>query len=612
MRKQLLFGLLVLVFMTLPILAACTGTSTTKTSATAAPPQISTALPQTSTSAVTTKTTTAPTAVPTATMPPTTSTAITTKTANWWVKFGEPQYGGTINYRVAMLDPIWDVGNWLGNGNMLPYETLWHFDWTLDRSVNPLNFLFVPAEYYMGWLAESWQQTDPATYTVKLRQGVKWQNIAPANGREFTADDVVYRYDRELGTGSGFTTPEPMHIGRTGALQKVTATDKYTVVFKFKYPTAIGFYTLLEDSAQNYFQPPETIKPGTTLTDWKQAIGTGPWIVSDLVSGTSITYNKNPDYWAYDPRYPKNKLPYADTIKILVIPDTPTALAAIRTGKLEMIDTIPWEQASSMAKTNPELVQSTLPIGGPSAEMRVDTIPFKDIRVRKALNMAIDRKALNNGLYGGTATGIPCGYVSGAAKGYCYAYDDWPQTLKDEYAFNPTAAKQLLKDAGYPNGFNTNIITNASGVQLNAMQAIKSYFNDIGVNMEIRVYAGPAWSALVQAGKYDQMVQGNRSGADTGPISAIGMRTSKNTGNWHFNNDAAYDSIFNDANAATTMEDARKLIVAADKYGIEHFWNIPTFMASKFTITQPYLKGYSGEVLGRNPGWAFSLLWLNK
>jgi peptide/nickel transport system substrate-binding protein len=265
-----------------------------------------------------------------------------------------------------------------------------------------------------------------------------------------------------------------------------------------------------------------------------------------------------------------------------------------------------------MEKTNPELIQASLPIGGPSAEMRVDTKPFDDIRVRKALNMAIDRPAMAEGIYGGTATGVPCGYASQAAKGYSFAYEDWPQELKDEYTYNPTRAKELLAEAGYPNGFKTNIITNASGTQLNVMQAIKAYFLDIGVDLEIKVYAGPAWAALVQSGKQDQMVQGNRSGADTSPFSAMGMRTSKNAGNWHFNNDATYDAIVDEMNSATTMEEARQLVIKADRYGIEQHWNVPTFQVSNFTIYQPYLKGYSGEILGRNPGWIFSRLWVDQ
>jgi ABC-type transport system substrate-binding protein len=88
-------------------------------------------------------------------------------------------------------------------------ETLHADDWTLDPAIFNYHLSFRSNEYVKGYLAESWEFPDPNTYLVKLRKGVHWQDIPPVNGREFTADDVAYHYNRLYGLGGGFTKPSP-------------------------------------------------------------------------------------------------------------------------------------------------------------------------------------------------------------------------------------------------------------------------------------------------------------------------------------------------------------------------------------------------------------------
>ena len=117
------------------------------------------------------------------------------------------------------------------------------------------------------------------------------------------------------------------------------------------------------------------------LKDWKTVVGSGPFMVTDYSSGTATIYDKNPNYWNYDERFPKNKLPYIDTLKEIVIPDTPTAVAALRTGKIDMLEqsnTILWKEAQNIAKTNPEIIQGVWPTPGQDLQMRVDKTPFSD------------------------------------------------------------------------------------------------------------------------------------------------------------------------------------------------------------------------------------------
>jgi peptide/nickel transport system substrate-binding protein len=543
---------------------------------------------------------------------PTQTSPQSTVGINWWDKFGEPQYGGTITLGGNYF-PTWDPYLFpIGVFNFY-FEHLWITDWTLDRKIWSRSTLFTPVEYYKGLLAASWEQANPLTYIVHLRQGIHWQNKPPVNGREFTAYDVEYNYDRLLGTGSGFTQPAPMF--RRGALQKVTATDDYTVVFKFSSPSAWNFYTIANIGGDPIVAP-EIAKPGEPITDWHNAVGSGPWMVADYVEGASLTMSKNPDYWGYDERHPRNQLPYADRLKLLMIKDLATRLAALRSGKICFLDSLDWQQAKSLAETNPGLGRAELPFSGQGPDYIVDNEPFSDIRVRKALEMAIDRKTVAQTYYGGIVDGTPCGPVNPIYKGFCYSYEDWPQILKDEYSYNAEGARKLLAEAGYPHGFKTKLAMDSHG-DVALAQIIKSYFTDIGVDMEIETMEGPVFSSLQRSGKLDQMYwnPGGNTGTIAGPNIGENYLSTYRLNYSHIN-DPAYDALYDKFKKATVMDEAKQLLVEVDKYIIEQHWALRIFTTANYTFWQPYFKGYSGEKIelftGSPGGWPWARFWIDQ
>jgi peptide/nickel transport system substrate-binding protein len=573
MTKKTLFGFLIILLVAASLLSACSTTTSTATSTT----------------------TSSSTTAPSTTVPSTTQ-------ANWWDKFGTPQYGGSYSLRVNSLSTNFDNYAFIGGSWQLWFETLWAPDWALDRNTWSFQGSFVPDKYMRGLLAESWEEPDPQTIIVHLQQGVYWQNKPPVNGREFTSDDVIQHYNRMRGTGSGYTAPNPVYTSFTVNWDTITATDKYTVVFKFKKPSGTNFSSVFNRFALNTFEAPESVKQeGGSLKDWKNAVGTGPWILADFLEGNSMTFNKNPGYWGYDERYPKNQLPYVDTLKILVIPDVSTATAALRTGKLDFLGGINWQNAGTLAKDNPELQQTTMPFMGYTLTLRCDKEPFTDIRVRKALEMSIDRKSMAVNYYGGTVDGTPAGLISPSFKGYAFEYADWPQSLKDEYAFNPAGAKQLLADAGYPTGFKTNVVTSTAGdVQL--LQVIKANLLDIGVDMEINAMDQTTFGAYTNAGKHDQMVFTMATGSIFDTSRTLQTYYSTFLQNLAHVNDPKYDKMFEQFSAAT-MDEAADLSVASDRYSLEQHWAINTFALVNFAAWQPSLKGFSGEFVTDAGSW---------
>ncbi len=414
---------------------------------------------------------------------------------NWWDVFGEPEYGGTLNIHSGSLDSISpDPTNPWGSMTDFYFEGLFGPNWTVAPDTWRYNCGFTPDEYVSGWIAESWERTDPQTVLVKLREGVRFQNKPPVNGREVTAEDVQYSYDRMLGTGSGFTEPNMFYGMALSSIERVVAVDKYTVEFRLKTQSAIALYQVLEGSIMMAVPiiAHEWVEQGDT-DKWENAVGTGALVLTDFVSGTSLTFSRNPDYWGYDERYPENQLPYVDTVKNVAIPDMATTLATMRTGKIDMIIApgggLTWQQGITLSESNPEIEQGFLANLGYGIDLRCDTEPFTDINVRKALQMAVDLKTIAQTHFGGVVDGTPCGVMAPLYKGWVYPYEEWLQELKDEYAYNPEEARRLLTEAGYPDGFSTNCYA-STGDDTELLEIMKAYFIDIGVDMEIRTIDG--------------------------------------------------------------------------------------------------------------------------
>jgi len=505
-----------------------------------------------------------------------------------------------------------DTTSYPGADNDLYYDTLFDPDWTLDRATYSFNGAFVPDEYWKGNLAKSWEWTDPTTLVVKINQGIHWQNKAPVNGRELVASDIQAHYDRVM-------VPEtsPMFTGAFGNWDKVTALDNYTVQFKFKTASAQNFQSVTSRSAYNMIEAPEyvalakTNAEGNPLQDWKNAVGTSPWILSDVLTGSSMTFTKNPDYWGVDTRHPEYTLPYADELKILILADISARVAAIKVGKLDILKELDWKQTLNLTKSNTSLQTGKVPAGTTGLQFRLDKSPFTDINVRKAMNMAVNRSDIANSFYGGTAQPYPAGLITASYNSYAYTYNEWPQSLKDEYSYNAAQAKELLTQAGYPKGFDTSVdASNTDDLEL--LQILKSEFNDIGIRMNINAMDSTTYEAYRRSGKVEQMVTRGQA-QNFPPDRIIDFYYSKGSDQAMSGiMDANYDALRDKFYAATTAADAAAAFKSADKYVIENHYMVFMPETSTYNIWQPRIKGYSGEFLQWGMGMTFAHLWISE
>jgi peptide/nickel transport system substrate-binding protein len=591
MVKKILLSVLLILLLTSSLFTACTKSTTTTPAATTKP---ATTVPAPATTA------------------PAATTPATTTPAKWWDKLGKPKYGGTLTFQTPSLDSVvFDLylqRGWTGSYFMQWFEEPLYQDWALDPNIWPKDIDYAPPRYMKGCLVESWEINDPVTITFKVRKGIYWQNKPPVNGREFIASDIEYSFNRLMGRIDGFKV-SPMLTDMAARIQSVNATDKYTLVFKL----IPGYFAQLGTlGGHTFVVAPEAVKQFGDLGDWKNAIGTGPFMLTDFVKGSSLTYVKNPNYWGYDERYPQNRLPYVDEVKVLAIADPSTAISALRTGKIDMLAGLNWRQVDTLQKTDPKIYSYAGPYPGYNLSMRVDKAPFTDIKVRKALEMAIDRPTIAKTYFGGTVDGKPCGPTNPALKTWTTPFDEWPQALKDEYTYNPTKAKQLLAEAGYPAGFKTNIVASTS-TDLDLLQIIKSEFLDIGVDMEIRTMEPGATGAYVVAMKHDQMYYVGQTGNIWPPnIISVFRHSKKSTANYSGNNDPAFDAMVDKVTLALTEDEATKFMRDMEAYLLKQHWDIYTMPLKTYTLWQPYLKGYSGEVLIHDQGRIWARLWVDK
>ena len=520
----------------------------------------------------------------------------------------KPAYGGTItaallNFNVEHGDAFFGPPGAFIAGPAV--ERLGMADWAVDRSVNKL-VVYFPENVLIGHLAESWENPDPLTYIYKIRDNVFFHDKPPVNGRQLTADDLAANYDRRYGIGRfAGEDPAPFPFGTGGApfaaLESVTATDELTLVFKLSQPMPNAHTAGVMDDCLNRAYPPEIFD---LLDDPHNVIGTGPYIMDEFVSGVSVTYDRNSNYWKDDEKYPGNRLPYADKLVQIMMSDEATRLAALRSGQID----ISGETGVSRIKSIANAVQLRKDVPGiqlfpialrseTSLAIKTDEPPLSDIRVRHALQMAIDLETINDNYFHGFGEWQPMGPNGPALIGLNNPFDTWPEELKKSWSYDPAGAERLLDEAGYPRDadgvrFETSIMTNGTRGDVGYMELIAGYFKEIGVEVEVEAPDNATYQGRSTAFDFDGMKDNWGIGADYAHLIQLNNFRS---GNSAAQNDPVFDAMWEEATAATGDE-YRRLVKALDMYVIDQHTYLWGPRVATFNVAQEWIAGYDGEM----------------
>ena len=529
-----------------------------------------------------------------------------------------PEYGGTLTYawggRVSdNVDPFavgFEAG-WLIDG---VNEKLALGDWALDREVFDWTDNYVPTHVLTGNLAESWETPDPLTYIFHIRQGVHYaldpdsEASRLVNGRELTADDVVYTYQRNTAQGDFTERPAQPDAAFNLPWESIEATGKYTVVMKLTEPSLDALQPIL-NGAWNWILPPDVIEQYGNYEDWKNVVGTGPFMLTDYAEGVSKTFTKNPDYWGHDEKYPENRLPYIDQLRAVLMADEATRISALRTGKIDIIqhagvaDIGNMDVIRSLQKTNPEIeVHSYYQRAFQVFGLNIRNAPFDDVRVRRALQMALDLETINDTYFGGFADWKNPAWIS--TKGHYTPFEEWPEELKQYYTYDPEGAEKLLDEAGYPRGADgirfTAEYTHRDVIDLGYTEVAAGYWSDIGVEVTTRIVDTGTMIAAKADTTYE-MITG-----DMGQPNAVWAMQAHRDDQLFIREylacsdpcaidrsvlDAASDAFY----AATTVEERFEASKAYNMSVIEQHNQIWGPLAPQFQVNNPWVKGYNGE-----------------
>jgi len=535
-----------------------------------------------------------------------------------------PRYGGTFIIGLAEdilgFDEAYTIPTYVLSMHLTD-DKLLENDWTrgqagtfeADWSVGGHNKM----EFKTGCVAERWEIPARGKFIFHIRKGVRWHDKPPVNGRELTAEDVVFHFKRLL--------KSPMSHVRTtypemAAGAKVTAPDKWTVVVDVPREHHGDAWTTW---TTYYFVagPSEMIAKYGDMRDWRNSCGVGPFMLTDYVAGSSATFVKHPNYWMKDPIGPGkgNKLPYVDGVRYFVITDVSTRLAALRTAKIDRLTGVIWEDAESIKRINPEIKYADyLPSSGLIIGFRLDKpgLPFRDKRVRQALHLAIDWQAVVRDFFAGKAEILSWPNPPGL-KGYeaaFYTFDELPGHVRELFQYNPEKAKKLLAEAGYPKGFRTKIICQSVSTHVDFLSVVKDYWAKIGVDLTIMPREYAVYMSIRRARTADEMILAAFSGVG----GYFKCRNFWGPTEWNasYIDDPAVDKVHDEIAEAFGIDDAKvdRLHKELIPHLLEQCYVIARPNPYSTTFWQPWVKNYRGEIESNYYnayGWS-KYIWLDQ
>ena len=524
---------------------------------------------------------------------------------------GEPVYGGSLKLATTSDLLFFDPMDWVGGTAALDLtnQRLWDGDWAKGKAggygtgETDWSSSYDVRAHKRGYIAETVtfeidSETD-GRIIYKIREGVNfaYNPDSPAsrlvNGRDINADDVLFSIQRVT------TNPDSNIYRSNPALRNVrvekTAPDEVTVYLPVS--------RLLEGAKRfgdsNFPTPKEVIEQFGNMRDWKNSVGTGPFIFTQYIVASSVLLTRNPDYWMKDPVGPGkgNDLPYLDEVRWLIIPDLSTRLAALRTGKIDQLYDMNFEDALQMEKMTPELMKAPQDFADiRPIYMRTDKEPFSDKRVRRAMMLATDHETIQRDLYYDTGKIVhwPIGYSKAYERCYLGLDDpEMPESVRELYGYNPDKAKQLLAEAGYPDGFKAELVLQSTEVDYYSI--IVDMWSKVGIDLQLNVVEAGAHRNMNTGRTHEQLITSATGPPSIWPmlvdIQGEGWQNSSYVNDPRVNKEAEEILLMAITDEMGAMDKTKELM----KYVLDQAWVIPTPSFPRYVMWWPWIKNYSGE-----------------
>jgi len=529
----------------------------------------------------------------------------------------KPQYGGKLNYMIFGSPTSWNPGAVVGQGadslGAVMLEQILGRDWERGAAgTGEFNFVGNTPEWAAvgGNLAESWEIPGVGVWVLNIRQGVHfgYNPSFPAsqmvNGREMTADDVAYsiEYMRD-NPDSQSNFSEPALIQNT----TVERNSDWQITVRTPVNPTTGYLWIMGGGGVQYVWAREHLENYASSNEWYDTVGTGPFMIDDYVTDVAIKFIRNDNYWDINPCGPGqgDRLPYIDSINQQIIPDKSTRMAAFRTGKADFLnfEDLSVEEFEQLIKTNPEVEYINVIMDAQKLTGRIDhpEDPYSNLKVRQAMMLAINHPAIVEDFYGGKAELLD----TPARKWYPSIYtpmEEYSPEVQEYYGYNLEKAKQLMAEAGYPDGFKRELVMVNSTATEEAGAILKSYLADIGIELELKPIEGGLFMNLFFSGNTDWILNSWPGGNGAFWVRySMGYFRGPNAWNTaHVNNpegsEPVIEQAFQDQSKYVMVDYAKadEVTKAAYKYCVEQTFLIDLPAPWGYRVWQPWMKNYYG------------------
>lgn len=499
----------------------------------------------------------------------------------------QPRSGGTLNETIERDPYDWDItyqGKSTPNtdGLGLAFNGLLRF-----KSGPGVEFVENQLE---PDLAERWEVApDGRSFTFHLPKGVKFANLPPVNGRELTSADI--KWTLEYRTRTGELKDKNLPRGQVDfmfeGLERVDTPDPYTAIARFKDP----FVPFVNYAASrwNPIMAREVYQQDGHLKDLP--IGTGPYILdtASTQKGTRWVWKKNPDYFERDK-------PYIDEIRWLVIADDAAQFAAFQVKQLDRLESLAHAAFQEVQKANPE-IESQQYFATNAQQLLLSQArggPLTDLRVRRAISMALDRDELNRSVAGGQGLwAIP------AATAGTYSQEETRKLVRQDL----NEAKRLLAEAGFPSGLELEwpIPRTESQANVSMFQLVQAQLKRIGINAVLKPMDLPDQRKKRRTGDFDFDASIGGTGQLNSDLDSLiyGKYHSTVTGNYVQAKDPELDKLLEASRKEIDPAKRQDVLKQISMRILEMVWNVDTIYVPRFDAWHPHLKNYGNHYTDR-------------
>lgn len=411
-------------------------------------------------------------------------------------------------------------------------------------------------------LAESWKQLDDKTMQFKLRKGIKFHN-----GDDFTAEDVKFSFERMMNSPRiAFVLPP---------IERIDVVDDYTVNIVTKTPFGpllahLSHPALGMVSKKLLTENPEALK--------EKPIGTGSYKFKEWIYGDKLVLEKNEDF------YDKNERGLKYIIFKNVVEASNRAIG-LETGEIDIATPISSVDEENI-KNNPKLQLLTKPsISYSYIGMNMTKAPLNDIRVRKAINYAIDKQAIIDVILNGNGKIATSPIAPGV-----FGFTDKTKN----YEYNVEKAKELMKEAGYENGFTTSILVFSGEANTQTAEIVQAYLKEIGIDLKIEIVEVSAYWDMTERGVHNLflgswgVVTGD---ADYGLYAMYHSSAKGGAGNRDFYENEKVDELLDKAKTEIDPETRKKLYEEAQILIVNDAPDVMLYNRNLTVGAQKYIKG---------------------